>query len=104
MTAAAPYLRNDTGIALAIERVKELLGDRLSTSQAVRDQHARGEDYFTPAAPDAVAYAETTEEVAAIVGICAEHKVPVIASASSLVPGVWYPTSGISLPPATATM
>ena len=50
---AAPYLRNDTGIQLAIERAKELLGDRLSTSQAVRDQHARGEDYFPPAAPDA---------------------------------------------------
>ena len=40
MTAAAPYLRNDTGIAIAIEQAKALLGDRLSTSQAVRDQHA----------------------------------------------------------------
>ncbi|HKK28951.1 MAG TPA: FAD-linked oxidase C-terminal domain-containing protein [Alphaproteobacteria bacterium] len=76
---AAPYLRNDTGIARAIEQAKGLLGERLSTSQAVRDQHARGEDYFTPAPPDAVAFVQSTEEVAAIVKICAEHKVPVIA-------------------------
>jgi D-lactate dehydrogenase (cytochrome) len=76
---AAPYLRNDTGIRLAVEEVKALLGDRLSTSQAVRDQHARGEDYFPPAPPDAVANVQSTEEVAAVVKICAAHKVTVIA-------------------------
>lgn len=96
---AASYPRNDTGIQLAIERVKELLGDRLSTSQAVRDQHSRGEDYFTPAPPDAVAYAQTTEEVAAVVKICAEHKVPVIAwgTGTSLEGHVTAPAGGITI-------
>ncbi len=104
MPDTAPYLRNDTlrndtGIRLAIEQAKALLGDRLSTSQAVRDQHARGEDYFPAAPPDAVAYVETTEEVAAVVKICAEHKVPVIAwgTGTSLEGHVTAPTGGITI-------
>ena len=55
-----------------------LLGQRLSTAQAVREQHGRDESYHTPRAPDAVAFPEITEEVAAIVRLCAEHGVPVI--------------------------
>jgi len=95
----APYLRNDTGIRLAVEEAKALLGDRLSTAQAVRDQHARGEDYFTPAPPDAVAYALSTEEVAAVVKICARHKVPVIpwGTGTSLEGHVTAPTGGITI-------
>ena len=96
---AAPYLRNDPGIRLAVEEAKALLGDRLSTAQAVRDQHARGEDYFSPAAPDAVAYVQSTEEVAALVKICARHKVPVIAwgTGTSLEGHVTAPTGGITV-------
>ena len=83
---------------LAIEQAKAVLGDRLSTSQAVRDQHARGEDYFTPAPPDAVAY-PSTEEVAAVVKICAEHKVPVIAwgTGTTLEGHVTAPHGGITI-------
>jgi D-lactate dehydrogenase (cytochrome) len=55
------------------------LGDRLSTSAAVCAQHGKDESYHTPHAPDAVAFVSTTEEVSAIVGLCAEHKTPVIA-------------------------
>jgi len=96
---AAPYLRNDTGISLAVEEAKALLGDRLSTAHAIRDQHARGEDYFTPAAPDAVAFVQSTEEVAAVVKICAKHKVPVIAwgTGTSLEGHVTAPTGGITV-------
>src|SRR5713101_8327893 len=59
--------------------LRQLLGDRLSTSAAVCEQHGKDESYHTPHAPDAVAFARTTEEVAAIVGLCAEYKIPVIA-------------------------
>jgi D-lactate dehydrogenase (cytochrome) len=62
----------------AIAEIKALLGDRLSTAKAVRDQHGRDESYHAPAPPDAVAFARSTEEVSAIVKICARHKVPVI--------------------------
>ena len=59
--------------------LRQRLGDRLSTSAAVCEQHGRDESYHEPHAPDAVAFAQSTEEVAAIVALCAEHKTPVIA-------------------------
>lgn len=71
--------RNSDRLEATLDGLRAFLGDRLMTSQAVRDQHARAEDHFHPAPPDAVAYAETTEEVSQIVRICAENEVPVIA-------------------------
>jgi D-lactate dehydrogenase (cytochrome) len=59
--------------------LRQLLGDRLTTSAAICAQHGRDESYHQPHAPDAVAFAESTEEVAAIVARCAAAKVPVIA-------------------------
>lgn len=55
-----------------------LLGPRVSTSPAVREWHGTGESYHPPAPPDAVAFAESTEEVSAIVRICARHGAPMI--------------------------
>ena len=63
----------------AIGALGALLGDRLSTSDSVRDLHGRDESTFPPALPDAVAFPRSTEEVAAVVGTCAEHGVPVVA-------------------------
>jgi D-lactate dehydrogenase (cytochrome) len=56
-----------------------LLGDRFSTSAAVRDHHSRDESYHAPEAPDAVAFPQSTEEVRAIVNACARHRTPVIS-------------------------
>ncbi|MDJ0611680.1 MAG: FAD-linked oxidase C-terminal domain-containing protein [Kiloniellales bacterium] len=61
-----------------VEALRALLRDRLSTSLAVREQHGRDESYHPTQAPDAVAFARSTEEVAEIVKVCAEHKRPVI--------------------------
>ena len=58
--------------------LSELFGDRLSTSQAMREHHGRDESSFDPMLPDAVVFAHTTEEVAAAVALCNQHKVPVI--------------------------
>ncbi|MDT9598866.1 FAD-binding oxidoreductase [Sphingosinicella rhizophila] len=55
------------------------LGDRFVTSQAVRDAHGRGEGLHDIMAPDGVAFPRSTEEVAQIVRLCADHKVPIIA-------------------------
>ena len=63
----------------AIRELKTLLSDRLSTSQSVRAQHGKDESYHTPMPPDAVAFAESSEEVSAIVKACARHRVPVVA-------------------------
>ncbi len=59
--------------------LRELLGDRLSTAAAICTQHGKDESYHQPHAPDAVAFARSTEDVAAIVKLCAEYKTPVIA-------------------------
>jgi len=61
------------------DELRELLGERLSTSEAVRQQHGKDESFHEVAPPDAVAFANSTDEVAAIVTACARHRTPVIA-------------------------
>ena len=58
--------------------LRDLLGERFATSPSVLGLHARDESRFAPREPDAVAFAETTEEVSAILRTCSEHAVPVI--------------------------
>jgi hypothetical protein len=60
----------------AIASLSELLGDRLSSGDLVRQQHGRDASYHPCMPPDAVAFAQSTEEVSEIVRICARHKVP----------------------------
>ncbi len=63
----------------ALEQVRALLGDRFTTAMAVREQHGHDETYHAGAPPDGVAFPVSTEEVSAIVKICAPLGVPVIA-------------------------
>ena len=76
-----------------------LLGDRMTTSAAVCEQHGKGEGPFSAVPPDLVCFAETTEEVSAIVKLCAEHKVPVIpfGTGTSLEGHVLALKGGVSL-------
>jgi D-lactate dehydrogenase (cytochrome) len=76
MTAAV--LRRNHPTQTVIDALRVRFGERLSTSAAVREQHGKDESYHTPAAPDAVVFARSTEDVAEIVTLCAAHKVPVI--------------------------
>ena len=62
----------------AIASLRQLLGDRLSTAATVREQHGKDAYYHPCVQPDAVAFAQSTEEVSQIVKICARHKVPLI--------------------------
>src|SRR5499433_3802115 len=62
-----------------LAELRQLLGDRLSTSASVCAQHGKDESYHAPHAPDAVAFARSTEEVSAIVELCAGCRTPVIA-------------------------
>jgi D-lactate dehydrogenase (cytochrome) len=61
-----------------IAALRAFMGDRVTTNTAIREQHSRGEDTTTPVLPDAVAFAETTEEVSQIVALCHRHEVPVV--------------------------
>ena len=64
-----------------LDELRALLGERLSTSAAVCEQHGHDESYHPTLPPDAVAFARSTEEVAEIVKTCARHNRPVIAFA-----------------------
>ncbi|WP_424988668.1 FAD-binding oxidoreductase [Microbulbifer sp. S227A] len=64
--------------AIAIAALKDLLGDRLSTGESIREIHGRDEAYSEPALPDAVVFPENTQEVSAIMKICSGHGVPVV--------------------------
>ncbi len=81
MAEAAQKTGIETDDAL-IAALRELLGERLSTARAVREHHGKDSSYHAMEMPDAVAFAESTEEVAAIVSLCAAHKRPVIAFGS----------------------
>ncbi len=61
-----------------VAELKVLLGERVSTSAAVREHHGKDESYFPYALPDVVVFAKTTEEVRDIVDICRAHRVPMI--------------------------
>ena len=63
----------------AQDALAALLGPRFSTAMAERDLHNNSETFHRSAPPDAVAWPETTEEVSAVLRICNQHGVPVIA-------------------------
>lgn len=62
----------------AIDELRELLGDRLSTGSSILEQHSHDEAYSQPATPDAVAFPQSTEEVSGIMKICTKHQCPVV--------------------------
>ncbi|MCA3392005.1 MAG: FAD-binding oxidoreductase, partial [Roseomonas sp.] len=67
-----------TAIEQVIASIRGFLGERLSTAQAMREQHSRGEDTTPPTLPDAVAFVQTTDEVSRIMALCHQHGVPVV--------------------------
>ncbi|GAA4223321.1 D-lactate dehydrogenase (cytochrome) [Sagittula marina] len=65
-------------LAQALDDLQLFLGERFSRSKPDLDAHAQSESHFPPAPPDAVAYPESTAEVAQIVKVCAKYDVPVV--------------------------
>ena len=65
--------RNEDGIATAISILKQRFGEKLKTSQALREQHAHTTTYIPSQLPDAVVFATCTEDVQEVVRVCAEH-------------------------------
>lgn len=61
-----------------LQELQKLLGERLSMSNSVREQHGRDESFHASAPPEAVAFVENNEEVAEIVRICVQHQKPII--------------------------
>lgn len=79
--------------------LKALLGPRLSMGLSEREQHGRGESYHLGLPPQAVCHARTTDEVAAIVRLCASHRIPIIpfGAGTSLEGHVGAPYGGVCI-------
>lgn len=61
-----------------LHELTSLFQDRLSVNPGIRAQHGGGESFHSSHPPDAVAFAESAQEVSAAVIACARHGVPVI--------------------------
>lgn len=77
----------------------DMLGERVSFSTVLREQHSHGEGYSAKGVPDAVVFAESTEQVASVVRLCRKHLVPVVpfGAGSSLEGHVAAVRGGVSL-------
>jgi D-lactate dehydrogenase (cytochrome) len=92
-------IRNERAIAAAVSELTAAFGNRLVTSQAVRQQHGHTTTWHDNEPPDAVVFPQSTEDVQQIVRICARHGVPVIAfgTGTSLEGHVNAPFGGVSI-------
>ncbi|MBN8508570.1 MAG: FAD-binding protein [Burkholderiales bacterium] len=79
--------------------LQQRFGARCSTAAAVREQHGRDESPYPVTPPEAVVFCESTDEVAAVVRLAAEHGVPVIpyGTGSSLEGHLLAVQGGISI-------
>ncbi|MEK7945388.1 FAD-linked oxidase C-terminal domain-containing protein [Pigmentiphaga sp. YJ18] len=96
--ALAPSLRRPVPQA-CLDALAARFGDRLSLNASVREHHGRDESPYPAVPPDAVVFAESTDDVVAAVQACAAHGVPLIAygSGSSLEGHVLAIEGGITL-------
>ncbi len=85
--------------AALIQSLQQQFQHRFSQGESHRLQHGRDESVHAPQPPDGVVMAESTEEVAAVVRLCAEHDVPIIpyGVGSSVEGHVLATRGGISL-------
>jgi len=91
--------RNPAAIAAAITALTAAFGNRVVTSQAVREQHGNTLTWVPNQPPDAVIYPQSTGDVQTIVRICAANGAPVIpfGVGTSLEGHVNAPLGGVSI-------
>jgi D-lactate dehydrogenase (cytochrome) len=100
MTEAWEGLKRDrSAVEAVIAALAAMVGNRLVTSQAVREQHGNTLTWIGNQPPDAVVFPQSTEEVQQIVRLCATERVPVIGfgAGTSLEGQVNAPRGGICL-------
>ncbi|GAB3167901.1 FAD-binding oxidoreductase [Telluribacter humicola] len=69
---------NKTLIINVFDELKDLLGDRVTQDETLCREHGAGYSYHACMPPDLVLYPSCTEEVSAVVAICARHQVPIV--------------------------
>jgi D-lactate dehydrogenase (cytochrome) len=82
-----------------LDQLRQHFATRFTQGESNCLQHGRDESVHEPMPPLAVVFAETTEEVALVVKLCAEYKVPIIpyGVGSSVEGHVLAPHGGISI-------
>ena len=90
---------NPAATQKALAELAAALGNRLVTSQAVREQHGNTLTWVPNQPPDAVVYPQSTGDVQQIVRICASHGLPIIpfGVGTSLEGHVNAPLGGVSI-------
>jgi D-lactate dehydrogenase (cytochrome) len=83
----------------ALETIRARWPDQMSTAEAVRGHHAHNFTWLKPQLPDAVFFAASTDDVAAVVQLCAAARVPIIpfGTGTSLEGQINAPQGGVSL-------
>jgi len=91
--------RNASGIAAAVAALTAQFGNRVVTSQAVREQHGNTLTWVPNQPPDAVVFPQTTADVQTVVRICAKHGAPIIpfGVGTSLEGHINAPAGGVSV-------
>jgi D-lactate dehydrogenase (cytochrome) len=91
--------RDPDALAAVIRALAAQFGNRLATSQAVREQHGNTLTWIANQPPDAVVFPQSIADVQAIVRLCGTHGVPVIpfGTGSSLEGQVNAPHGGVSI-------
>jgi D-lactate dehydrogenase (cytochrome) len=86
-------------LAAVVERLPARFGNRATTAEAARRQHTHTTTWLAPELPDAVLFAQSTEDVSDLVKLCAEYAVPVIpfGTGTSLEGHVNAPRGGIAV-------
>jgi D-lactate dehydrogenase (cytochrome) len=99
MPFATSLPRNETGLKIAIDVLKQRFGERLQTGQSVREQHGHTTTWIENQPPDAVVFAQSTDEISDVMRTATEHRVPVIpfGTGTSLEGHVNAPAGGISV-------
>ncbi len=78
-TETQRHTRVDTSsVEAAVSQLRATLADKVTVAGAELDAHGRDESWHEPAPPDAVVYAESTQDVVAVVQACAAHRVPLV--------------------------
>jgi D-lactate dehydrogenase (cytochrome) len=99
MAKAAVKRTEAAAIEGAVGALLARFGNKVVTSQAVREQHGHTTTWLANQPPDAVVFAASTEDVQDTVRICAEHRVPVIpfGTGTSLEGHVNAPMGGVCI-------
>ena len=66
-------------VAALVGDLNAHFGNKIATAQAVREQHGHTTTWIANAPPDAVLFAESTQDAIDAVNICARHDAPIVA-------------------------